>query len=160
MSRAKAVTGDARNAGEDCEPLGEIGVSSDLLEDWSLDRRDLAVDLFETLRILTLQQGLGKNPSAVLGGGAIVHQGFAGKVKLFEHDAEISRTYLSQLEMALLSDLRGQTFRIRGQQRVVKGQSGFQVGDFPAQFLMIYIGIYFFEGADRQVMAPLSWLLL
>ena len=23
---------DARNAGEDCEPLGEIGVSSDLLE--------------------------------------------------------------------------------------------------------------------------------
>ena len=27
---------DARNAGEDCEPLGEIGVSSDLLEDCSL----------------------------------------------------------------------------------------------------------------------------
>ena len=38
---------DARNAGEDCEPLGEIGVNLDLLEDCRLDCRHLAIDLLE-----------------------------------------------------------------------------------------------------------------
>ena len=71
----------ARNAGQDGEPLGEIGASSDLLEDCRLDRRHLAIELFEALRILTLQQG-GQNLAAVLGGGAVLHQGFAGQVKL------------------------------------------------------------------------------
>jgi len=74
----------ARYAGQDGEPLGEIGVSPDLLEDCRLDRRHLAIDLFEALRILTLQQGGGQNLAAVLGGGAVLHQGFAGLVKLIE----------------------------------------------------------------------------
>jgi hypothetical protein len=81
---------DARNAGEDCEPLGEIGVSSDLLEDCRLDRRHLAIDLFEALRILTPQQGGGQNLAAVLGGGAVLHQGFAGEVKLLEREQSVA----------------------------------------------------------------------
>ena len=81
---------DARNAGEDCEPLGEIGVSSDLLEDCRLDRRHLAIDLFEALRILTPQQGGGQNLAAVLGCGAVLHQGFAGEVKLLEREQSVA----------------------------------------------------------------------
>ena len=42
---------DAGNAGEDCEPLGEIGVSSDLREDCRLDRGHLANALSRLLSL-------------------------------------------------------------------------------------------------------------
>ena len=48
---------DARNAGQNCEPLGEVGIGLNLLEDRRLDRRDLAFDLFETLRIVAFHNG-------------------------------------------------------------------------------------------------------
>jgi hypothetical protein len=35
------------NAGQDCEPLGEIRIGLNLLDDLRLDRRDVAFDLFE-----------------------------------------------------------------------------------------------------------------
>ena len=42
---------DAGNAGEDCEPLGEIGVSSDLREDCRLDRGHLTNALWPLLSL-------------------------------------------------------------------------------------------------------------
>lgn len=38
---------EARNAGQDCEPVGEIRIGLNLLEDLHLDRRDVAFDVFE-----------------------------------------------------------------------------------------------------------------
>ena len=64
--------------------LGEIGIGLNLLEDRRLDRRDLAFDLFEALRIVAFQQRRGKDLAAVLGGGSVFHQGLAGEVKLLE----------------------------------------------------------------------------
>jgi hypothetical protein len=43
---------DARNTGQDREPLGEVGIGLNLLEDRRLDRRDLASTLFDTLCIV------------------------------------------------------------------------------------------------------------
>jgi hypothetical protein len=45
---------------------------------------DLAFDLFEALGVLALQQRRGQSISAVLGGGAVFHQGLAGEMKRFE----------------------------------------------------------------------------
>jgi hypothetical protein len=45
---------EAGNAGQDCEPSGK---TRSVLEDLRLDRRDVALDLFETLRIVAFQQG-------------------------------------------------------------------------------------------------------
>jgi hypothetical protein len=55
----------ARNAGQDRESLGEVRISLNLLEDRRLDRRDLAFNLFEALRILALQRWRGKDLAAV-----------------------------------------------------------------------------------------------
>ncbi len=75
---------DPRNAGQNCEPLGEIWIVLNLLEDRRLDRRNLAFDLFEALRIVALQQRRGKHLAAVLGGGSVFHQDLASQVKLLE----------------------------------------------------------------------------
>jgi hypothetical protein len=45
---------------------------------------DLAFDLFEALGVLALQQRRGQSISAVLGGGAVFHQGLAGEMKRLE----------------------------------------------------------------------------
>ena len=47
--------------------MGEIGIGLNLLEDRRLDRRDLAFDLFEALRIVAFQQRRGKDLAPVLG---------------------------------------------------------------------------------------------
>lgn len=65
---------EAGNAGQDCEPLGKITIGLNLLEDLRLDRRDVALDLFETLRIVAFQQGRAKDLAAVLGGGAVFQE--------------------------------------------------------------------------------------
>ena len=62
---------DAGNAGQNCEPLGEVGIGLNLLEDRRLDRRDLAFDLFEALCIVAFQQRRGKDLAAILGGGSV-----------------------------------------------------------------------------------------
>src|SRR5258708_21180084 len=52
---------------------------------WRIAASTVAIcrwDLFEALSILTLQQREGQNFTAVLGGGAILHQGLASDVKL------------------------------------------------------------------------------
>ena len=46
----------AGNVGQDGEAIGEARVGFDNLENCGFDRRDLPLDLFETLSILTLQQ--------------------------------------------------------------------------------------------------------
>ena len=48
------------------------------------DRRDLTFNLFEALRILAFQQRRGKDFAAVLGGGAVLHQGLASEVKFLQ----------------------------------------------------------------------------
>jgi hypothetical protein len=75
---------DARNAGQNCEPLGEVGIGLNLLEDRRLDRRDLAFDLFEALRIVAFQQRRCQDLAAILGGGSVFHQSLAREVKLLE----------------------------------------------------------------------------
>ena len=60
------------------------GLGLDLREDRALDHRHLAFDLFEALGGLALQQGRGQSASAVLGGGPVFPQGFAGEMKLLE----------------------------------------------------------------------------
>jgi len=80
--------GYAGNAGQDAEAIGEARVGFDNLEDCGLDYRDLPIDRFEALSILTLQQRERQNFSAALGGGSILHQGLASDVKVrpFEQD--------------------------------------------------------------------------
>ena len=67
-----------------------------MLEDCRFDGRDLTIDLLEALSVLTLQQRERQDFSAVLGGGAILHQGFASDVELlqFEQDLAWSRARL------------------------------------------------------------------
>ena len=48
--------GDTGNTDQDGEAIGEARVSFDNLEDCGFDCRDLPIDLFEALSILTLQQ--------------------------------------------------------------------------------------------------------
>ena len=48
--------GDAGNASQDGEAIGEACVRFDQLENCRFDRRDLPIDLFEALTILTFQQ--------------------------------------------------------------------------------------------------------
>src|SRR5271155_3003195 len=45
---------------------------------------------FEALSILTLQQREGQSFSAVLGGGAILHQGLASDVKLLQFEQDLA----------------------------------------------------------------------
>ena len=53
-------------------------------------RRDLAIDLFEALSILTFQQRERQSFSAVLGGGSILHQGLASDVKLLQFEQKLA----------------------------------------------------------------------
>ena len=48
--------GYAGNAGQDVEAIGEARVGFDNLENCGFDCRDLPIDLFEALSILTFQQ--------------------------------------------------------------------------------------------------------
>ena len=85
MSKAKAVMAETPGMlVENSEPLGEVGIGLNLLEDRRLDRRDLAFDLFEALRIVAFQQRRGKDLATILGGGSVFHQGLASEVKLLE----------------------------------------------------------------------------
>jgi hypothetical protein len=61
------------NAGQYGEAIGEAHVCFDNLENGRFDCRDLAIDLFEALSILTFQQRERQSFSAVLGGGSILH---------------------------------------------------------------------------------------
>ena len=74
--------GYAGNAGQDGEAIGEAHVW--LRQSGGLrvfdGIRDLAIDLFEALSILTFQQRERQSFSAVLGGGSILHQGLASDV--------------------------------------------------------------------------------
>jgi hypothetical protein len=55
-SAGRRRCGNAGNAGQDGEAIGEAGVGFDNLEDCRFDCRDLPIDLFEALSILTFQQ--------------------------------------------------------------------------------------------------------
>ena len=82
--------GYAGNAGQDGEAIGEARVGFDNLENGGFDCRDLAIDLFEALSILTFQQRERQSFSAVLGGGSILHQGLASDVKLLQFEQELA----------------------------------------------------------------------
>ena len=67
MSKAKAVMAETPGMlVRISEPLGEVGIGLNLLEDRRLDRRDLAFDLFEALRIVAFQQRRGKDLATIL----------------------------------------------------------------------------------------------
>jgi hypothetical protein len=82
--------GDAGNAGQDGEAIGEACVRFDHLENCRFDRRNLPVDLFEALSILTFQQRERQSFSAVLGGGSIFHQGVASDVEFLEFKQDLA----------------------------------------------------------------------
>ena len=82
--------GYAGNAGEDGEAIGEARIGFDDLEDRRFDSGHLPIDLFEALSILTLQQRERQNLSAVLGRGAILHQGLASEVKLLQFEQDLA----------------------------------------------------------------------
>ena len=82
--------GYADNAGQDGEAIGEARVGFDNLEDCGFDCRDLPIDLFEALSILTLQQRECQNFSAVFGRGAILHQGLASDIKLLQFEQDLA----------------------------------------------------------------------
>src|SRR5271169_2171792 len=69
-SNDDAILNDTQNCGFDC--------------------RHLPIDLFEALSILTLQQREGQSFSAVLGCGAILHQGLASDVKLLQFEQDLA----------------------------------------------------------------------
>ena len=52
--------------------------------------RDLTIDLLEALGVLTLQQRERQDFAAVLGGGAILHQGLASDVKLLQFEQDLA----------------------------------------------------------------------
>ena len=72
--------------GQDGEAAGEANVGFDDLENCRFDCRNLAIDLFEALRVLTFQQREGQNLSAILSGGSILHQGLASTVELLQFE--------------------------------------------------------------------------
>ena len=80
----------AGNADQDGEAIGETHVCFDNLENGRFDCRDLAIDLFEALSILTFQQRERQSFSAVLGGGSILHQGLASDVKLLQFEQKLA----------------------------------------------------------------------
>ena len=82
--------GYARNAGQDGEAIGEARVGFDDPEDCRFDGRDLTIDLLEALSVLTLQQRERQDFSAVPGGGAILHQGFASDVDLLQFEQNLA----------------------------------------------------------------------
>jgi hypothetical protein len=82
--------GDAWNAGQDGETIGEASVGFDDLEDCRFDNSDLTIDLLEALGVLTLQQRERQDFSAVLGGGAVFHQGLASQVELLQFEQDLA----------------------------------------------------------------------
>jgi hypothetical protein len=67
-----------------------LALGFDRLENDRFDCRNLAIDLFETLSVLTLQQGERESFSAVLGGGAILHQGLASDVEFLQFKQDLA----------------------------------------------------------------------
>src|ERR1700722_5438560 len=82
--------GYAGNADQDGEAIGEALVGFDNLEYCGFDCRDLPIDLFEALSILTLQQRECPSFSAVPSGGAILHQGLTSEVKLLQFEQDLA----------------------------------------------------------------------
>jgi hypothetical protein len=82
--------GYAGNADQDGEAIGEALVGFDNLEDCGFDCHDLAIDLFEALSILTLQQRERQSFSAVPSGGAILHQSLTSDVKLLQFEQDLA----------------------------------------------------------------------
>jgi hypothetical protein len=79
--------GDAGDGSQDREAFGELRISFDEGKNGRVDGGDLTFDLSEALRILPLQQRKRQDFGAVLGGRTILHQGFAGNMKLLEYPA-------------------------------------------------------------------------
>ena len=75
---------------QDGEAIGEALVGFDNLEDCGFDCRDLPIDLFEALSILTLQQRERQSFSAVPSGGAILHQSLTSDVKLLQFEQDLA----------------------------------------------------------------------
>src|ERR1700733_2402108 len=82
--------GYAGNADQDGEAISEALVGFDNLEDCGFDCRDLPIDLFEALSILTLQQRARQSFSAVPSGGAILHHDLASEVKLLQFEQDLA----------------------------------------------------------------------
>ena len=81
MFEMPGMPGDAC---QDCEAAGKLAIGFDHREDGTFDRVDLTFDLLAASCVLAFQQRQRENLCAVLGGGAILDQGFTGDMELLE----------------------------------------------------------------------------
>lgn len=83
MASANAEPRDAWDAREDGKPSCQVRIGLKALHDLHLDSANLALDLFQSLGVVTFQDRERQSFGAIFSGGAVFNERFAGNIKFF-----------------------------------------------------------------------------